>query len=231
MPVIKSNLAPPSLAPFSMTDIEAAARRMLLRARGQAEQLLAAAQTEADQMREAAMREGAARGHEEGLARGLEEGRQSGHDAALAECRAQLAGLVKTLLTATAQIEASRRELEATAVAEVAELSIAIAKRVIKCQAAIDPAVLTANLNEAMALVVHAADVRISVHPTQKETLQQELPNLKLQWPNLKHVELIADDAISPGGCRLGTHHGEVDADLNSQLDRVVAELMKHEGE
>jgi flagellar assembly protein FliH len=230
MGLIKSNLVPSNASPFSMADIEAAARRMLLRARGQAEQLLIAAQAEADQMKAAAVEEGTARGYEEGLANGLEQGRKTGHDAALAECREKMTILIESLAAAAQQIEASRRELEATGVAEVVELAIAIAVRVIKCQAAIDPKVLTSNLCEAMSLAVHAADVRITVHPSQKETLERELPNLKLRWPNLQHIELIADDAVACGGCRLGTRHGEVDADLNGQLDRVVMELINKDG-
>jgi flagellar assembly protein FliH len=227
MPVIKSNLAPVSASPFSMTDIEGAARRILLRARQQAEQLLAAAQAEAEQMKMAAVEEGRAQGQQEGLVAGREAGRQEGHDEALAACREELGGLVTALSSAAGQIDASRRELQSAAVAEVADLAIAIAQRVIKCQAAIDPKVLTANLTEAMALVIQAADVRIFIHPDQMGVLERELPHLKLRWPNLKHVELVADDSLSPGGCRLGTAHGEVDADLEGQLDRVVGEMMK----
>ncbi len=226
MGLIKSNLAPAAATPFSFADIEAAARRILLRARSQAEQLLAEAQAQAEQMRAEAVEEGRTQGHQEGMAAGLAQGQRSGHDAALGECRQELAGLIQTLSATAAEIDASRRELEASAVAEVAELAIALARRILKRQAAVDPQVLIANLTEAMALVIHASDVRIAVHPEQKAILERELPHLKLQWPNLKHVELVADESIAPGGCRLATHHGEIDADLNSQLDRVVGEMM-----
>ena len=48
MALIKSNEVPVSVAAFSMTDIEAAAKRILLRARMQAERILAEAQKEGE---------------------------------------------------------------------------------------------------------------------------------------------------------------------------------------
>ena len=55
---------------------------------------------------------------------------------------------------------------------------------------------------------------------------KKELPKLQLHWPNLKHVELVEDASVSPGGCRVMTRHGEVNAQIDTQLDRVIAELM-----
>jgi flagellar assembly protein FliH len=112
------------------------------------------------------------------------------------------------------------------ALSEVVELAVAVARRVTKRQGEIDPRVLEANLVEAMKLVVHAADVRIAVHPEQKAALLETLPRLKMQWPDLQHVELIEDANLSKGGCRVLTRNGEIDADLAGQLDRVVRELL-----
>jgi flagellar assembly protein FliH len=109
---------------------------------------------------------------------------------------------------------------------EVVALAVAIARRVTKRQGLVDPEVLTENLREAMKLVAHAADVRIAVHPQQKVVLESVLPQLRLSWPDLKHVELVEDSALSPGGCRIFTARGTVDADLDGQLDRVVNDLL-----
>ena len=39
-------------------------------------------------------------------------------------------------------------------------------------------------------------------------------------------ADRIADPAVAAGGCRIHTQHGMVDADLGTQLDRIVAELL-----
>jgi flagellar biosynthesis/type III secretory pathway protein FliH len=56
--------------------------------------------------------------------------------------------------------------------------------------------------------------------------LEAALPQLKLAWPTLSHVELIDDATLAPGGCRICTARGQVDAALDAQLDRVVADLL-----
>jgi len=218
--------APVTASPFSMKDIEGHARTILLRAKQQADQLLAAAQAEAEAMKAAAHADGLAEGHALGVAQGLEEGRALGHEQALGEAKAELSAAAGALAAAMSHLDASRRRLEADGLRDVIELAIAIARRVTKRQGAFDPGVLAANLNEAMKLVVSAADVRVAIHPAQRATLDEALPKLSIEWPALAHVQVVEDETLAPGGCRVFTKQGMVDADLDRQLDRVVGDLL-----
>lgn len=226
MGLIKAGQTPAALAMFSMKDIEEQARILLLRARKQADMILAEASQQAERLKQQAAAEGAQHGRQEGLAAGIAQGRQSGHDQALAEHRAGLTEALAALTAAARQIEQSRRQLEAQALTEVVELAIAIARRITHRQGELFPQVLEQNLHEAMKLTTHAADVRIAIHPDQKSTLADALPRLQLQWPQFRHIEMIEDPDLALGGCRIFTTHGMVDADLNSQLDRIVADLL-----
>jgi flagellar assembly protein FliH len=138
----------------------------------------------------------------------------------------QMAGLFATLSTVAETLDKHRRELESVGIDEVVQLSLSVARRVIKRQAALDPEVLKGNLADAMRLAVAAADVRILVHPSQKQLVDDELPAIRLNWPDLKHVELVPDESVEAGGCRLITNRGTVDAQIDSQLDRIISELM-----
>src|SRR3982750_3182263 len=89
MGVIKSANAPATATRFSMADIETHARQILLRARQQAEELIAGAQQEIEALREAAFNEGREAGYAEGLKLGTEEGKKAGHAQSLNENRAQ----------------------------------------------------------------------------------------------------------------------------------------------
>lgn len=226
MGLVKATAAPPGLTAFSMRDVEDQARAVLLRARQAAERLLAEAQREADELKQRAHAEGLVEGRREGLARGTEEGRNAGHQQALEENRAQLQQAFAAMAAAAQQIEASRNDLESDALEEVVALAVSIARRVTKRQAKIDPAVLTDNLREAMRLVVHGGDVKIALHPGEIDTLNTTLPALKLEFPRLGHVELVDDPTIAPGGCRVFAGGGKIDATLDEQLDRVVADLL-----
>lgn len=226
MSVIKANAAPKSVRPFSMTDIETAARRLLLRAQQQSEALLAEAQVEAQALRQQAATQGHAQGREQGYQQGLAAGQAAGLEQALSENRQRIDQVFSALCAATTEIEQSRHQLATQALSEVIELALSIARRVTKRQGAIDPEVLAGNLQEAMKLVVHRADLRIAIHPEQRQALDDLLPRLQLQWPALQHVQLIENPDITPGGCRVYSRQGMVDADLSSQLDRVIADLL-----
>ena len=111
MAVIKSTQAPLSLSPFSLADIEDAGRRILLRARKQADQLLAQAQKEAAAMRAVATTQGAEIGRRDGHAAGLAQGKTEGHSQALAEHREGFTKLLAALAKATTELDARRYEL------------------------------------------------------------------------------------------------------------------------
>jgi flagellar assembly protein FliH len=225
MAVIKSTQPAPVLTPFSIRDMELQAQALLVRSRRAAEILLTEAQREGETLKAKAREEGFTIGKVEGTAKGLEEGRKSGHDAALAEIKPQLAKTLAALTAAVNQIEADRHDLECAGINEVVKLASAVARRVTKLQARLDPQVLVENLKEAMKLAVQAADVRIVIHPEQRATLEKELPRLQMHWPSVKHVELIDDPAVGMGGCRIIMRQGEVDARIDEQLDRVIADL------
>ncbi len=226
MGLIKSSNAPTNAVPFSMKDVETTAKQMLLRARQQADQLLAAAQAQGEALKQQMHAEGLAEGRKAGYEQGLAEGRAQGLEQALAEHRQQLSDLHAALTEALGQVEQSRQELACAALSEVVALAAAIARRVTKRQALIDPQVLEENVAEAMRLVIHGADLRLVIHPAQKQTMEQMLPRLALEWPALQHAQIVEDPAIHPGGCRLMTARGEIDADIEGQLDRVIAELL-----
>jgi flagellar assembly protein FliH len=229
MGLIKANDAPSGLRPFSMADIEAAARSILLLARRQAEELIAAAQRQGDERKEAARADGQREGLAKGTTDGMRQGSEAGRREAFEKSQKEFTAAVTALKAAAAEIDARRFELEAEALREVVQLAAAIARKVTKRQGLIDEPVLADNLTEAMKLAVGAADVRIALHPSQRAILSEALTRLRSEWPTLKHIELIDDAAVSPGGCRVFTRGGLVDADLDSQLDRVIADLLPAE--
>jgi hypothetical protein len=49
---------------------------------------------------------------------------------------------------------------------------------------------------------------------------------VKLEFAALEHVELLEDESVSPGGCRLFTRQGLIDADLQSQINRIAEEML-----
>jgi flagellar assembly protein FliH len=226
MPLIKSANTPAAAKAFSMTDIEAHARAMLLRANQQAEQLLVAAQAEADAIREQAKAEGLAIGKRDGVAQGKAEGAAAGKKEAFEAEKAKLAEAFTQLVTMQEAFDAERHRVIAQAEAEVMPLAIAIARKLTRRLGEVDPMVVESNLREAIRLMNGPHDLQVFIHPDQHVLVGQILPRLGQEWPQIKKVQIVTDPTIAKGGCRVTTAGGEIDADLNNQLDRLIEELV-----
>lgn len=226
MPIIKSESAPASLRPFSMTDVEAFARKILQRANDQAEKLLAAAQAEADSMRAAARAEGLAEGKREGLAQGKADGLTTGKKQAYDEEKTKLTEQWAALSAVVAAVDAAHQATARRGEDEILPLALAIARKVTRRQGRIDSSVAEANLQEAVRLATSKHELRIFVNPSQLDLAHDVADRLKDQWPAMKHLTITGDDTLAPGGCRVLTTGGEIDADLDRQIDRIAADLV-----
>ncbi len=231
MPLIKatSSLAA-NARPFSMADIEAYARKLLLKARQDADQLLAAAQAEAEQLKvqvtAQARIEGLAQGKKEGLAQGRAEGTKAGKAEAFDAEKTTIVELMETLKSTIASLEQVQNGAADRAEAEVLPLALTIARKVTKRMGALDPRVVEANAREAIRLVLSRHDVRVAIHPSQKQLMEEIAQRLQVDWPQLERVTVLEDANITPGGCRVTMAGGEIDAELDTQLDRLARELV-----
>ncbi len=201
----------------------------MFRAQAQSDQLLAAARAEADGIRKAAQQQGKQLGLTEGLKagrqQGLAQGVTQGKQQALAEHKAKLTQLAETLTRSLAEIDGVAIRIEEAARVELLDLSLAVARRVCKSLGQFEPAVLQENVREAIRTVVSKHAIRISIHPSQRDLLDELLPELKLAWPQLQQVEVTSDESVSPGGCVVRTNSGSVDATIDGQLERIVDQL------
>lgn len=71
-----------------------------------------------------------------------------------------------------------------------------------------------------------AHDVKLNVNPADFNLVKSLLPQLNHKWPALTHIELVEDSNVTRGGCRVYTEGGLIDADLQTQLDRIAADLI-----
>lgn len=230
MPLIKpTSPQAAKVARFSLRDVERMARQMLIDARTQADQLLGQARVDAEQVRSRAHAEGLAQGRIDGRKLGIEEGRVLGRQAALEEQRAALQELTRTLADMLHRLDAARESLLAEAQRDVIRLAVAVARRVTRRLGECNDAVLRANATDAVRLAVSRSDPRVAVNPAQLELMRQILAELQVSFPNLRHAAVIADETVAPGGCRVHTAGGVIDADLDVQVQRLAEELLADE--
>ena len=231
MPLLKTAPDHPArpaarLVSFEMADIEREAQSLLAGAKRRAEAMVERARADAEAARREAHEQGLAAGrkagHAEGHAAGLAEGREAAH----AEHSERLSKLIGQLDATLIGFDEARVDLARRAVDEVPRLAVAVAERVTKRVGRFDPAVCKENAAAALRLVARSHDVELAVHPDDAAAIRDLLPDFGRRWPTLKHVALVEEDDLAPGGCRVRTAGGLVDADLQTQLDRIAIDLV-----
>ena len=174
---------------------------------------LAAARAEAEQIRAEARLEGLAAGRAEGL----EEGRAEAQSAARA-----LAQALAAVLDLGAQTAES---VERDAI----ELALALAGKILLATLQIRPELVAEVVQGALRRVAGQRTISIVVNPADLEAVRAALGDLRGQSAAIEHWDLQPDARVQAGGAVVRTAEGEVDATIQTQLERaaevVLAEL------
>ncbi|MFQ5732561.1 MAG: FliH/SctL family protein [Planctomycetaceae bacterium] len=214
-----------SRAAFNFEDIERRTREATERARREAGEILAAAQTEARTVRETAFEEARRAGLEQSMRDADEEIESRARQLA----RRQVDEELKTTLPAVRELaDALTRERErwlAEWETGVVRLAVAIAERIVRRTVEADPDVTLDVVRDALQLVAGGSQLRIRLHPQDQRRLGEFAGEFARKLADLTDVQFLADDSLSPGGCLLETEHGCVDARLETQLNRIFDEL------
>ncbi len=158
------------------------------------------------------------RAFEAGRARGIDEGRRVEREAlsasAAAEAeqrRRQMAGLVEGFA------QASDRYLQAVE-PEVVRLALAVAARILRREAQMDPLLLTGAVRVALGQLASASEVRLHVPSREAELWRETIAHL----PKLAVKPLVvAEEKMRMGECRIESKVGSVDVGIRAQLGEI----------
>jgi len=213
--VLKAPPAPEAaaLSAFAFDDLGDSARLQLSAARREAAELLAAARQEAERIRRQAEHDGRA-------------GAESAIEQAIADrVAAQVATLLPALQRAVADIQVARAECLVRWEAAALGVATAIAARVIRREVAHAPEISLSLVREALELAAGSTDLQLRMHPDDVAALGPQVESLLGQLARRGREALIADAAITRGGCRVDTRAGSIDQQFEAQLARIEQEL------
>ncbi len=179
----------------------------------QAAGIIAEANGQADQIRQQARRDG-----RQDAARDAEEATQG-------KIQQQLQFLVPAIGEAVVEVQRERTAWLRRWEQNVVTLAVAIAERVIRREVAAQPEISLDLLREALQMAAGMGKLRVRLHPLDSAALESNLAMIVAEMNGLAPTELIADDAITPGGCRVDTDYGSIDQQIESQLHRIREEL------
>ncbi|MCX5661138.1 MAG: FliH/SctL family protein [Planctomycetota bacterium] len=173
---------------------------------------------------------GLAEGTARGLAQGLEEGRKQGRAEALQQSSAEFKRLQQAWAAAAADWEARRETLDREARDAVLDLALTLAEKLVHRIIQVDRSVVVDQIANALAHVMRDQDLAVRICPQDRAVVGEALPELLREFSHLKHLHLVDDPAIGPGGCVIVYGQGRIDATIETQLQRVVELMLPDEG-
>jgi flagellar assembly protein FliH len=172
--------------------------------RDAAERLLAQANLEAQEIREAARAEG------------FEQGRSAGLQAGHAEIESSARALAEAV---RGVIEIRDRTAEAVE-RDAVELGLQLAGKILPAALLAQPEVVAYAVQGALRRVSGQRTLSVLVSPEDLDTVRSALG--EQQQPGAEPFELLGDPQVRRGGAIVRTVDGEVDALLSTQLERAA---------
>ncbi|MCQ2739558.1 MAG: hypothetical protein MJ237_04950 [bacterium] len=109
---------------------------------------------------------------------------------------------------------------------DIMEISVDIAKTIIKNELSTDPQVLISTIVDVLKTISKSEPkITVRVNPKDAQFVKDVLPNINYQYGIESKINVIADPAIGDGGCVFQTNNGIVDASIDTQLEIIKKAL------
>jgi len=211
---------------LDLGDITRQASKLRVAAENKASEILDTAEQQARKLISEAAEQGHAQGHAQGLQQGLAEGQERGHAEALAQNSEQLQGLVAAWSDCLQRIDGHRDDVEQQIKQSALEFAIVFAEKLTHRVIEVDPTVVVDQLAQSLQYILRPLDVTVKVHPDDRALVEQAVPELLAEFEQVQHIKLVEDAALDRGGIITQYGKGQVDATIETQLDRLVEMML-----
>jgi flagellar assembly protein FliH len=167
--------------------------------------VLSAAHSEAERIREQARLAGEA------------EGRAT----AMAAARAELEPALAALSAAAAELAALRAQVVGELESDAVTLALRLAEHVVAGAIVAEPERVVDVAGLALRRITERRHVTLVVNPADLELLAEAVPGLQSELGGIEHCNVQSDRRVGRGGVLARTDEGEIDASIETQLARV----------
>ena len=109
---------------------------------------------------------------------------------------------------------------------DILEISIDIAKKIIKKEVESDPQVLINTITDVLKTISkNEPKINIRVRPQSAQFVKDTLPTVTYQYGIETKINVIADPSVEEGGCIFQSANGIVDASIDTQLEIIKRAL------
>jgi flagellar assembly protein FliH len=104
---------------------------------------------------------------------------------------------------------------------EIIDLIFAVAEKIVHYEVRSKESVIRNAIFEALEAAVEKSKVVFNVNPDDYDYVEKLRPELFKQNKGLKSIVVTSDPAVSRGGCYLETPYGNIDATIESKLEKI----------
>jgi flagellar assembly protein FliH len=214
---------------FNFDDLEARLGAHVEQVRAETRRMIEDAEKEADAVRLAAQKMGFEAGRQAGLGIAQEEITRRVEALANRLVDERLSTVLPALKQASELLASERDRWLAEWETAAVRLSVAIAEKVVRHELAVRPEVGTSIVTGALELVSGAARIAIRMNPADLELFGEYIERASGALASCGEAKFVPDESVSRGGCVIESQHGTIDAQVETQLERIMAELLQAE--
>ena len=159
--------------------------------------------------------------------KGFDEGRADGKRKGEIEANRLITGFTNTLSSLSKVYEEATKKAEAEV---VVGLAIMIAEKIIKEEIKGNKKVVLSNIEMAIKRGLSEESITVLVNLADFEVASQWKERL-LKSSGGKRIDIREDSSIEPGGCKVQTGFGIIDATISSQLQKIQEEVLAVKGD
>lgn len=156
--------------------------------------------------------------YEAGLKLGIADGEQ--------KFRESVGETAAVLRDAAGRIEDAHRQFIQEVEPQLVRLAASIASKIIDREASISEDVIKRTVRAALEKMLGEEQVVVRVNPKDLELLRSYRGELLQEFEGLSRIDLVADETIEAGGCIAQTDSLRIDGRLDSQLEKILNELL-----
>lgn len=188
-------------------------------AKAEAEAIKKAAQLEVETWRDKAYKEGYALGEEKGISKGEEQG--------LHEARLDWQNLMKESEMLINELQTSRIGILKASEEEMLRLVIAFARSVIKVEPLAQPEIILKNIDQAINKIADVDKIVLRINMKDKAMCQAHKDAFMSKLGSVTELKIIEDPTLTPGGIKIETGVGTIDATIESQTGELEKALIE----
>lgn len=207
----------PQAVVYNVEDVQVRAREYFQQVQQQAAAVLAKAQQDAVQIREQAKADGIA----QAKATIEQKIQQTAQQLSDARCKTAIEACEATVQQLSQQTSAWLAVWRNQTVV----LASRIAEKILRREMQDRDETLRVWMEEAIVAMREVRELRVLVHPDDFAVAGRFLQQLSKSVPQAANVEIIPDPEITSGGCIVRSAHGQLDQQLEAQLQRLTEQL------